>query len=61
MEDKKSRRMVVDERYVMCDRAEGRMSYPVWLWEFKRDWQVLLNDVCRIVGEGERLDEFRSS
>ena len=26
--------------------------------EFERDWQVPLEDVCRIVGTGEQLDEF---
>ena len=44
----------------MCDNGVGEdvAHFLVGCREFERDWQVLLNDVCRIVGGRERLDEF---
>ena len=52
--------MVSDERCVMCDSRvrEDVTHFLVDCGEFDRDWQVLLEDVCRIVGARSRLDEF---
>ena len=59
LEDKKICRRVSDERCVMCDSGVGKdvSHFLVGCREFKRDQLVLL-DVCRIVGAREWLDEF---
>ena len=44
--------MVSDEWYVICDSGVGEdvAHFLVGCVEFERDWLVLLDDVCRIVG-----------
>ena len=58
--DKKRCRMVSYVRCVMCDSGvgEGVVHYLVVCGEFERNWQVLLDVVCRIVWAGEWLDQF---
>ena len=55
LEDKKRCRMVSDQRYVMCDSGIGEdvAYFLVGCGEM-----VLLDDVCRIEGSREWLDEF---
>ena len=52
LEDKKRCRTVSDKRCVMCDSEVGEdvAHFLVGCREFERDWLVLLDDVCRIVG-----------
>ena len=59
--DKKRCRMVSDERCVMCDSRTGEdvTHFLVGCAEFKIDRQVLLDDVGRIVRDGECLGEFK--
>ena len=59
MEDKKRCRMVTDERCVMCDSGvgEGVAHFLVGCGEFERERLALLDDVYRIVGTREWLDE----
>ena len=59
MEDKKRCRMVTDERCVMCDSGVGEdmAHFLVSCGEFERERLALLDDVYRIVGTREWLDE----
>ena len=52
--------MISDERCIICDNRGGEYvaHFLVGCTEFERNWQVLLDDMCRIVGAGEWLDEF---
>ena len=52
LEDKKSCRMVSDERGVMCDSGVGEdvAYFLIGCGKFERNWLVLLDNVCRIVG-----------
>ena len=54
-------RMVSDEWCVECDSRlwEDVAHFLMGLGEFERDRQMLLEDVCRIVGTREWLDELR--
>ena len=54
LEDKKRCRKVSDEKCV----ERGCGSFSGRLWGFERDRLVLLDDVYRIVGAREWLDEF---
>ena len=60
LEDKKRCRVVSDERCVMCDSGVGEdvAHFLVGCGEFERGGLVLLDDVCRIVGAREWVDEF---
>ena len=60
LEDKKRCRMVSDESCVMCDSGVGKDVdyFLVGYRKFERDRLELLDDVCRIVGAREWLDEF---
>ena len=59
LEDKKRYRMVSDERCVMCDsRVEEDVAHFLVCCGELRGRLVLLDDVCRIVGAREWLDEF---
>ena len=46
--------MISDERCAICDNKIGVdvAHFLVVCLEFERDWQVLLDDVCKIVGGG---------
>ena len=59
-EDKKRCRTVSDERCVMYDSDMGEdvAHFLVGCEEFERYRMVLLDDLCRIVGAREWLDEF---
>ena len=61
LEDEKRCRMVRNERCVMCNSRLGEdvTHFLVGSGEFVRDRQVLLDDVCRILGIREWLDEFQ--
>ena len=54
LEDKKICRMVSVEGCVICDNKVGEdvAHFLVSCTEFERDWQVLLDDVSRIVESG---------
>lgn len=58
--DKKRCRMVSDERCIMCDSGIGEdvVHFLVVCGEFEWDRQVLVDEVQRIVGAGEWIDEF---
>ena len=60
LEDKKGCRMASDESCLMCDSGVGvdEAYFLVGCGEFERDRLVLLDDVCRILGAREWLDEF---
>ena len=58
LEDKKG--MVSDESVlcVIAEYGEDVAHFLVGCGEFERDWLMLLDDVCRIVGAREWVDEF---
>ena len=60
LENKMRCRIVSDERCVMCDSGVGEdvAHFLVGCGEFERDWQVLLDDVCRNVEIREWPDEI---
>ena len=55
LEDKKICKMIIDERYVMCENGEGKDVEPllVTLGEFVRDLWVMVDEMSRIIGAGE--------
>ena len=61
LEDKKICRVFRDEMCVLCDSGvvEDVAHFLVGYGEFERYRQVLLVDLCRIVGARERLDEYQ--
>ena len=51
--------MISDERCAICDRVGEDVSHFLEACgEFERYWLVLLDEVCRIVGAREWLDEL---
>ena len=60
LEDKKRCRIVSDERCIICDNRVGEdvAHFLVDCGELERNWLVLLDDVCRIMGAREWLDEI---
>ena len=60
LEDKKRCRVASDERCVMCDSGVGEdvTHFMVGCGGFERDWLMLLDDMCIIVGARKWLDDF---
>ena len=53
-------KMIIDERCVMCESSVGEDVEPLLVMcrEFERDRWVLADEVSRIVGAGEQLEEY---
>ena len=60
LEDKKRCRIVSDKRCVMCDSGvgEGVVHFLMGCGGFEKYQLMLLENVCRILGARECLDEF---
>ena len=61
LENKKRCNMIIDERCIMCESGarEDMEHLLVTCGEFERDWWILVDEVSRIVGAGEWLEEYR--
>ena len=60
LEDTKRCKMIIDERCVMCEGGVGEdvEHLLVTCGEFERDCWVQVDEVSRIVGAGEWLEEM---
>ena len=52
--------VIIDEKYLICvnDAGEAVEHLLVMCGEFDRDWQVQADEVRKIVGTGEWLEEM---